>query len=514
MAVMDAFSTAVAAGDMIITYLDACASYSDEARSLYHRFKWDMRVLKEISSYFERRQAQVSHTQRMPEENLLDETARYLAVLISKVSASFAKIQAFGFWGRTLNQSLWLARRKELKDLEHELNEWTNRFDIRLLGLPPELKTIIPATHTTAKDRGSVPIALQSNMRMQEFAALAWKSKQQQIDLLRCDPPKGLLYELERNPDALCQALELDTQQVVITSRPFPPGINPGHIEFQRFMWDIGELAAALHVLDLDANVCFLKVEYFFYDMEKRRFVFVHHPPHPIDAVITLEEMIEHTSYSGTLSKHKTWVPLDQRLKLAKRLAEGVFFLHTAGFVHKNITPSSILSLQRSNLPPFLRFPYSLGDPYIMGFEMVRSENGLSVLEGAYNVQTAGHYYSEKNMSERSQQIFQHPDRLHLDEGNVKRYIKNYDVYSLGVVLLQVGLWEPINTIARRMDDDFEKWPENLCRISQELGLRTGTRYQRMVIWCLTLKGTSVVKDMEFMHEVLEPLEDMEKALT
>ncbi len=510
---MDAFATAVTAGEMIISYLDAYASYSDEARSLYHRFKWDIRVLKEISAYLERRQSQISQTQRLPEDSLLDETAQYLAVLIAKVPANFAKIQASGFWKRTINQSLWLARRKDLVDLEHELNEWTNRFDIRLLGLPPELKTIIPATSIAARDGVSAPIVLQSSLRMQQFAGLAAKAKQQQIALLRRDPPDDLLHDIEKMPGDLCKILQADARQAIITSRPFPPGISPGHNEFQRFMSDISELAAALHVLDSDAGVCLLKVEYFFYHIETRRFIFVQFPPCPIDDMITLEDMIEQTPYSGLLIKKRNWLPLDQRLRLAKNLAEGIFFLHTAGFVHKNITPSSILSLERSDMPPYSRFPYSVGDPYVMGFNLVRAENGSSLLEGAYKVQTSGPYHKGQGIAERNVQVFQHPDRLHPEESKIKRYIKNYDVYSLGVVLLQIGLWEPINTITRRLGEDFMMWPEDLCEICKELGLTMGSRYQRLVTWCLKLKSNSIIKDMEFVQEVLDPLEDMAKAL-
>lgn len=39
-------------------------------------------------------------------------------------------------------------------------------------------------------------------------------------------------------------------------------------------------------------------------------------------------------------------------------------------------------------------------------------------------------------------EIFQHPDLL-MGE-NVLRYVKEYDIYSLGVLLLEVGLWEPL----------------------------------------------------------------------
>ncbi|XXH03693.1 hypothetical protein Hte_010099 [Hypoxylon texense] len=443
---MDIFGTAVTAGNMILTYLDAYASYSDDARSLYHRFKWDLRLLKEIIKYFEQRQSQSSDSRlSLEDEDILNETAEYLKVLISKASASSTKIQASGFLKRTINQGLWVSRRSDLKELEQELRQWTNRFDIRLLGLPPEVRNIIPAVPIATGDNIPTPLVVESNSRMQQFARLASEAKKQRIAELLRKPPDTLLHEIEEAPD-VPRTLCVESQQYILTSRPLPSGINTNSRAFKVFQSDLGELAAALHVLDSGADVCLLKVEYYFYSASAKKFLFVQIPPHPVDEVLTLEDMIERTPYSTMLVKHKTWLPLNQRLQLAKRLSEAVFFLHTAGFVHKNITPTSIISLGRSNVAASARFPYSIGNSYIMGFDMIRSQDGISALEGALNLVRRNRHQKD-TIARRNLQVFQHPDRLQLDKSKVKRYIKNYDVYSLGVILLQIGLWEPISTI-------------------------------------------------------------------
>ncbi|OTA61544.1 hypothetical protein K449DRAFT_395607 [Hypoxylon sp. EC38] len=508
---MDAFATAVTAGNMILTYLDACASYSKEARSLYYRFKWDLRVLEEIITYFKERQSQITEIRTVSEdEKLLNETAEYLGSLISRVSASFAKIQASGLLRQAINQGLWVVRRRDLKELEQELNEWTNRFDVRLLGLPPEIKNIIPIRSTFTGEAASTTHMVESNSRMREFSSLAFKAKEQRISELLCNPPDQILRAIGDDPDFRSRIFRVGSQQLVLTSRHFLPNVAPGSKEFQRFMSDLGEFAAALHVLDQATDVSLLKVEYFFYEEYTGRFLFVHIPPYSVDEILTLDVMIEQTRYSYMLAEQKIWLPLNQRVRLAKRLAEAVFFLHTAGFVHKNITTSSIISLQRSNAPHYARFPLSIGDPYLVGFDIVRSESGASVLEKTYK----SNLHQNPSIAKRNMQVFQHPDRLYEEEIRMKRYIKNYDVYSLGVVLLQIGLWEPINTVTVRLDDDCAGWPERLLNISLELGLIAGIRYQRIVAWCLGLASSRIIRNAEFVEEVLDPLDDLVKALT
>ncbi|KAI1470141.1 uncharacterized protein F4812DRAFT_421633 [Daldinia caldariorum] len=510
---MDIFSTAVTAGQIILTYLDACSSYSKEAKSLYHRFKWDLRVLEEILAYFEKLKSQ--HGQHnsppLPEDDntLLNETGRYLADLISEVSCSLAKLQVSGHVRKTISKSLWITRRSGLKDLEKELHEWTTRFDIRLLGLPHELKSIIPPETVTLDDGAPSMGLVESNTRMHHLKTLTIESKKQKINQLLCDPPYQLLQEIEETPDRVRPVFQLDSRPVILSSRPFPPDVYPETEEFHKLTSDLGELAAALHILDSNADVSLLKVEYFFYNVPSRQFYFVQSPPSQIDEVLTLEEMIVRAPYSHILSKNKAWLPLNQRFTLAKRLAEAVFFLHTAGFVHKNITPTSIICLQRSSADDSARFPSSIGDPYISGFDLIRSNDGLSDLGAALNLSS-----SNRHLNQRNAFVFQHPDRLQPEGGKLKRYTKNHDIYSLGVVLLQIGLWEPINMITRRLEDDCAGWPKALSEVSKSLGLKVGVRYQEAVLWCLKLNTEPLVTDAEFAQEVLGPLEIMAKAVS
>lgn len=83
------------------------------------------------------------------------------------------------------------------------------------------------------------------------------------------------------------------------------------------------------------------------------------------------------------------------------------------------------------------------------------------------------------------------------------------------MILLEVGFWEPLRNIARDLTQDNPSgWVKELSEIVPQLGARTGERYQDLVAWCLDLEGDHIVKDAEFLQEVLDPLEEIVNALS
>lgn len=73
-------------------------------------------------------------------------------------------------------------------------------------------------------------------------------------------------------------------------------------------------------------------------------------------------------------------------------------------------------------------------------------------------------------------------------------------MYSLGVVLLEVGLWRPLDIADEQHLNfaDTSGWPEELLRIAEGLVKIVGLRYCRLVKWCLSLKGDTIVEGVDF----------------
>ncbi|KAG4437171.1 hypothetical protein IFR05_007327 [Cadophora sp. M221] len=495
---MDVFGTVLTAGALILQFLDACSAHSDEAKSLKTRFDWDIRVLRAINGYFAQLLAgQASHQLAPEDAELLDRTATYLDEFIAKVQKTLWKIERKGWLQDGFNQVMWIARRADLKEMEREIFEWTKRFDVRVLGLPRQLRSIIPID--AAGDEVKAPAVVRSNKRLQEFLTLASSSKQMRAKDMLLENIDGLTSTITSRSDISFLPLQQGTEQIIFASRRVPSWIIPGTPEFQNMVCDMGELAAALHCLDPAADIRLLKVEYFFHHAGSNQFLFAQKPPYHTTSMMTLEEMIKGDPFP------KVEAALNERLKLAHKLAEAVFFLHAAGFLHKNITSSSVVALRRSEYHSDDIEP-DIDDSYLMGFDLIRGTEAITTKEGTIDT-----YEIQRSIWEFD--IFQHPDRLQGESS--PRYIKTYDVYSLGVVLLEVGFWEPLGRIVSDLrTDDPLSWARELLEVIPQIGARAGEKYQNLVAWCLGLEGDHIVKDSEFVREVLDPLEDIVNALS
>lgn len=119
--------------------------------------------------------------------------------------------------------------------------------------------------------------------------------------------------------------------------------------------------------------------------------------------------------------------PLNHRFRLAKHLATSIVYMHSGQFVHKNIKPENILMMTSANGQIEEQFPYVLGWPFLVGFDRCRP---ASVLSGRYG---------EGKMEEC---LYQHPTRWGVVAEEA--FTMLHDIYSLGVVLLEIGLWQSL----------------------------------------------------------------------
>ncbi|KAK4177570.1 hypothetical protein QBC36DRAFT_326791 [Triangularia setosa] len=132
-------------------------------------------------------------------------------------------------------------------------------------------------------------------------------------------------------------------------------------------------------------------------------------PAHTTGTANSLRYLLTHTVPPKSLSL---------RFDYAKQLARSVSYVHTFGFVHKNIRPESILAFTstRSDLPPQSLF--------LVGFENFRREDG--------STQRLGDNTLERNLYRHSSRQGASPN---------EDYVMQHDIYSLGVCLLEIGFW-------------------------------------------------------------------------
>jgi hypothetical protein len=172
---------------------------------------------------------------------------------------------------------------------------------------------------------------------------------------------------------------------------------------------------------------------------------------------------------------------LSGRFKVAQQLATSVSYIHTYGFVHKNIRPETVLIFQTQQSV--------LGASFLVGFEKFRLVDGRTT--------RSGDCIWEKD-------LYRHPRRQGLKPE--EDYTMQHDIYSLGVCLLEIGLWESFVTYH---DESSDPLPSTLLTVlndpekdeikkalrvkdalvdlaKQRLPSRIGDKYTEIVVTCLT----------------------------
>ncbi|KAF7537353.1 hypothetical protein G7054_g3859 [Neopestalotiopsis clavispora] len=179
------------------------------------------------------------------------------------------------------------------------------------------------------------------------------------------------------------------------------------------------------------------------------------------------------------LSSRAIEIDKGSQYSLAYSLACSMAQLHMVQWVHQSFRSENVLFCvsqvsrglpQESNVGNMI--PYS--QPWILGFDYSRSET----------------YFSRGfEDTDIRREVYRHPDRQRQPE---QRFTKLHDIYSLGVVLLEIGLWElairqehPDNPFSLMTDRrGITKHLEKVAYL--RLPKRMGRKYTDVVLKCLT----------------------------
>ncbi|KAF2848105.1 hypothetical protein T440DRAFT_429324 [Plenodomus tracheiphilus IPT5] len=166
---------------------------------------------------------------------------------------------------------------------------------------------------------------------------------------------------------------------------------------------------------------------------------------------------------------------LGERFNLAKGLANSVSELHLVKWVHESIRSENILLLLRSGSPDVstsapTRLDFS--QPWVMGFEFSRPELDFS---------------SGRSDNDVARNVYRHPERQKHPQ---KPFAKIHDIYALGVVLLEIGLWRPVLSLEKdsfkRVSDPRTIQNYLIKKAEKSLPFQMGDRYKDIVVRCLT----------------------------
>ncbi|KAH7371294.1 hypothetical protein BKA66DRAFT_444244 [Pyrenochaeta sp. MPI-SDFR-AT-0127] len=272
---------------------------------------------------------------------------------------------------------------------------------------------------------------------------------------------KDSTVELPKQRTTLTPALLQSSDglhSVLVETKPLPENVSE---DDERNVLRLAELLALSSGTDLST----IPLQGVLRIAEENAYAFVFNYPSDVtDAPpITLFELIRrpHSVTPG--------LSLAQRFRVAQSIAKSLNALHADGWVHKSFRSRSIV---------FFRDPDGnlKEKPYLVDFEYSRSTNTNTSWTYDDDV--------EKN-------LYRHPLRQRPPQ---KSFNQVYDLYALGVVLLEIGLWRTISSIKEQAQATLEPGnmhdPETLSEsyintANRDLKHTMGEAYADAVVTCL-----------------------------
>ncbi|KAJ4290889.1 hypothetical protein N0V90_010085 [Kalmusia sp. IMI 367209] len=174
---------------------------------------------------------------------------------------------------------------------------------------------------------------------------------------------------------------------------------------------------------------------------------------------------------------------LEERFEVALSISKSLTALHADGWVHKNFRSRSIVFFH--DCEGFMK-----DNPYLVNFEYTRSTNNDS-----------SHINDD---DDEDKHVYRHPLRQRAPQQSFNQV---HDLYALGVVLLEIGLWEIIPKVQERFrynsTSNHERDPYLLSdyyisTANNDLPHRMGRAYTEAVVTCLTGNFGSKETDPSF----------------
>lgn len=433
--------------------VDACNTYRNAEPEISERADSIDQTLFQIEKQFEYLNR---HCKKL-EPEFISRQDKLLIILTGKVTTATAKLDSL-FNGNKINKLKYVFIKKNLDGLIKDLEEWQKKFD--------------PVWYLSLKSLDSIR---EDDMR--GAGRIMDTAKQIQVALSKKDPAgleRMIRYPLEEQ-HARWTDIRGTTARILKDKRTEPLYIvdalrcDQGPAT-EELLDDVKFLARKLHAVD-STRFGMLQckaVQRIRNDVGAPRYELVFGFPERSAGVPTsLAELI------GSTIQHS----LTERIRVAQELTRAVCYVHALDMVHKNIRPASVLSFGQNELV--------LGSMYLIGFEMFRRRDGVTQLQGDLEWET---------------NIYRHPERQ--GDHPRRKHTMEHDVYSLGVCLLEIGLWKPIKLLiedairsgsnTHRNDRDpinsrqgqFKSIFEDLA--NTKLPPVMGDRYRDVVINCLT----------------------------
>ncbi|KAF7863045.1 hypothetical protein EAF04_007128 [Stromatinia cepivora] len=262
-----------------------------------------------------------------------------------------------------------------------------------------------------------------------------------------------------------------DPIPVLVEYAPYDPiysvtGITPSMTRFEKLF---AGLSQAYYSSDR-LLVGLLRLIGYYEDAEHSRFCLLFALPTnfgPMDIQSPTLQMPTINSLSELLISPAFEPSLEVKYRLAYNIANAVFDLHSKGIVHGNLLSSNILFIEHPTSP--------------RAFDLTQINMRQSYL-GSYDL------FSDTATDlgpslDQATMLYKHPlDPRSTKYTNLSQESKSLDLYSLAMILLEIGLWSSLSELFPRAS----QVPSNPTDVLKHLASRCGNIYVKAVKACLS----------------------------
>jgi hypothetical protein len=391
--------------------------------------------------------------------------------------------------------------REDLRQLERNLNDWIRRFQLVYSVIDAEIavKRSYSLSPSMPGKRVNALINIFSQLTLGDVTA---EELHRDVSKLRTagEPSRRMCATYQSKPNEESPVI------AEYISKPYLPDLDPA--EISQIGTAVFSLAKVLHRSDPDQTQI-LKCDGYFHDEQTSRFGLIYEIPPNLSYDIDARGAHRVLSLRDLFTKIPRF-SMSHRFRFACDVAKAVLYVHLAGWVHKSLRPNNIVILEDPSLDRVRRFPYSLPRPFLAGFEYARS------------LKTASDRRSD---AEWQLNIYRHPKRQFLERNS--KYNMSHDVYSLGVVFLELGLWGSSGFKPFQMRENLfkgksgEQMKEALLSLARGnfaeggrgVAVQMGDRYEELVRYCLEIEHKEELPSAAFVQEIWLRLDEMRSAL-
>lgn len=483
----------------IVAYFKAAHDAKTDIPNILLRFENDAKLLEHLTTFFSEAILEsldddsLNHPQRV---------FSHILPVAQSVCVKLRRYERNKLWDR----ATWAIVGKDLQVSEGDIYDWIKRLQTCLALFPKSTKTAMLSSMGNDSVNFTLMETLTAQQRMENLVAKFREIGYRQSKSLELDLQLSLQLSetIKLSPPAQIQLV--DNKEYLVEFKKLPGSMaNDPNIkeEMKEEMAKLVSVLSAVQPLDM----FLLRTRFFFETSSHLRqpmvpFGILYDLPakhaHPKRLIDVLRET---DSNGNRILRHS----LDQRFELARQIATAVLFIHSIGWVHKGVRASNIfLAHSKDALHQGRKYPEFLGTSFLAGFDYTRRDAARSTgdeTEGAWQ-----------------RTIYQPPDRSISsgdDSPTVPPYKAEHDIYSLGVVLVEIGRWKPLEMYPQLFKNatSLER-KTRLEEMAEGLRVTLGRRYVEVALRCLRIldDGSRLMYSGNIIRNIAMDLEDLAAA--